>query len=134
MYTGNESGRGGCCAFPAHAGSDFERAYRAAVDTGQPQEVEAYYPAPLEAWYQVLCWPSPDGRCARPGVRAALSTLGAAGSTGITITLAVTYGHDLAALGERTRTAVARGIREHTGLDHVAVDVVIDDVLDAPRW
>jgi PAS domain S-box-containing protein len=48
-------------AFPAHAGSDFERAYRAAVDTGQPQEVEAYYPAPLEAWYQVLCWPSPDG-------------------------------------------------------------------------
>ncbi len=48
-------------AFPDTAGGPFEQAYRAAVDSGQPQTVEAYYPAPLDAWYEVLCWPSPDG-------------------------------------------------------------------------
>jgi len=48
-------------AFPDTVGSEFEQAYRAAVGTGEPQTVEAHYPAPLDAWYEVLCWPSPDG-------------------------------------------------------------------------
>ena len=48
-------------AFPGTTGGPFERAYRTAVESGQPQLVEAYYPAPLDAWYEVLCWPSPDG-------------------------------------------------------------------------
>ncbi|GHE07154.1 PAS domain-containing protein [Klenkia taihuensis] len=48
-------------AFPDTAGSEFERGYRAAVATQQPQTVHAHYPPPLDAWYDVLCWPSPDG-------------------------------------------------------------------------
>ncbi len=48
-------------AFPANVGSDFERAYRAAVDTGTPQTVQAFYPEPLDRWFEVLCWPTPDG-------------------------------------------------------------------------
>ncbi|SDN78819.1 PAS domain S-box-containing protein [Klenkia soli] len=48
-------------AFPHNVGSDFERSYRTAVATGLPQTVQAYYPAPLDAYYEVLCWPSPDG-------------------------------------------------------------------------
>lgn len=67
-----------------------------------------------------------------PGVRAALSALATGGSTAVQITLAASYGQDLAALAERTRATVARGIREQTGLDPVVVDVVIDDVLDDP--
>lgn len=48
-------------AFPDTVGGEFEQAYRSAIETGEPQTVEAYYPAPLDAWYEVLCWPSPDG-------------------------------------------------------------------------
>lgn len=62
-----------------------------------------------------------------PGVRAALSRQ--SGDDTVEITLAATYGQDLAALGDRIRAAVARGLREH-GLARVAVNVVIDDVLD----
>src|SRR3712207_5051800 len=47
--------------FPAAVGSDFERYYRAAVDTGEQQMFEAYYPPPLDAWYEVRAWPTPDG-------------------------------------------------------------------------
>ena len=48
-------------AFPDTVGNEFEAAYRTAVDTGVPQTLEAYYPAPLDAWFEVLCWPNPDG-------------------------------------------------------------------------
>ncbi|WP_232797239.1 SpoIIE family protein phosphatase [Blastococcus atacamensis] len=47
--------------FPAAVGSDFERHYRAAVATGQQQMFEAHYPAPLDAWFEVRAWPTPDG-------------------------------------------------------------------------
>jgi PAS domain S-box-containing protein len=47
--------------FPALRGSAFERAFRDAVATGRPTTVEAYYPAPLNAWYEVRALPTPDG-------------------------------------------------------------------------
>jgi uncharacterized alkaline shock family protein YloU len=76
-----------------------------------------------------------------PGVRVALSHLpatnartaqaeaGVAGeSTAIELTLAADYGQDLRALAERIRAEVTAGVRALTGLDPVAVSVVIDDV------
>ena len=42
-------------------GSDFEAHYRGAAETGEERVFEAYYPAPLDAWYEVRAWPSPDG-------------------------------------------------------------------------
>jgi PAS domain S-box-containing protein len=47
--------------FPAAVGSAFEERYRAAVGTGEEQVFEAYYPEPLEAWFEVRAWPTPDG-------------------------------------------------------------------------
>jgi PAS domain S-box-containing protein len=47
--------------FPAAVGSTFEEHYRGAADTGEPRIFEAYYPAPLDAWYEVRVYPSPDG-------------------------------------------------------------------------
>ncbi len=47
--------------FPAAVGSDFEANYRAATETGEERVFEAYYPEPLDAWYEVRAWPSPDG-------------------------------------------------------------------------
>ncbi|MCA0146991.1 SpoIIE family protein phosphatase [Blastococcus sp. LR1] len=47
--------------FPAAVGSDFERHYRAAVELGSERMFEAYYPAPLDAWFEVRAWPTPDG-------------------------------------------------------------------------
>ena len=47
--------------FPAAVGSLFEVEYRGAVATGRPRTFEAYYPAPLDAWYEVRAWPGPDG-------------------------------------------------------------------------
>lgn len=47
--------------FPDAVGSDFETNYRRAVATGEPQAFDAYYPAPLDATYEVRAWPSPDG-------------------------------------------------------------------------
>jgi serine phosphatase RsbU (regulator of sigma subunit)/PAS domain-containing protein len=54
---------GGCIwdLFPAAGGSQFEVNYRAAMSTSVEQIFEAYYPAPLDAWYEVRAWPSPDG-------------------------------------------------------------------------
>ena len=42
-------------------GSDFEVNYRGAAETGEERVFEAYYPAPLDAWYEVRAWPGPDG-------------------------------------------------------------------------
>ena len=47
--------------FPAAAGSDFEEHYRGAAATGRERVFEAYYPEPLDAWFEVRAWPSPDG-------------------------------------------------------------------------
>lgn len=47
--------------FPASVGSDFGVHYRHAASTGQPVVFDAYYPEPLNAWYEVRAWPSPDG-------------------------------------------------------------------------
>ncbi|WP_308469945.1 SpoIIE family protein phosphatase [Kineococcus rubinsiae] len=47
--------------FPAALGSDFETHYRAVAAGGEPGSFEAYYPPPLDAWYEVRAWPDPDG-------------------------------------------------------------------------
>lgn len=47
--------------FPATVGSDFEQTYRDAMGSGEPATVEAYYPAPLDGWYEIRAWPGPDG-------------------------------------------------------------------------
>ncbi len=47
--------------FPDTVGSNFEVQYRRAVETGEPVEFEAYYPPPLDDWYEIRAWPSPDG-------------------------------------------------------------------------
>jgi PAS domain S-box-containing protein len=47
--------------FPASLGSDFERHYRHAAESGDPVAFDAFYPEPLNAWYEVRAWPNPDG-------------------------------------------------------------------------
>jgi PAS domain S-box-containing protein len=47
--------------FPAAVGSDFERNYTRAMDSGQPVVFEAWYPAPLNGWFELRVWPSPEG-------------------------------------------------------------------------
>ncbi len=47
--------------FPASVGSEFERSYRRAMETGEPVMFEAYYPPPLDDWYEVRAWPTPNG-------------------------------------------------------------------------
>ena len=47
--------------FPGGLGSEFEANYRHAAATREPVAFEAYYPQPLNAWYEVQAWPSPDG-------------------------------------------------------------------------
>ena len=47
--------------FPAAVDSDFETHYRHAMESGEPVAFDAYYPPPLDSWYEVRAWPSPDG-------------------------------------------------------------------------
>lgn len=47
--------------FPAADDSDFGVNYRRAVRTGRPTTFEAYYPPPLDAWYEARAWPGSDG-------------------------------------------------------------------------
>ena len=47
--------------FPAAVGSDFETHFRGAVQSGVPVAFDAYYPEPLDGWFEVRAWPSPDG-------------------------------------------------------------------------
>ena len=47
--------------FPAAAGSVFEEVYRGAVATGRPASFEAWYPEPLDTWFEVQAWPGPEG-------------------------------------------------------------------------
>jgi serine phosphatase RsbU (regulator of sigma subunit)/PAS domain-containing protein len=48
-------------AFPATVDSAFEKGYRTAVRTGTPVHFDAHYPAPLDGWYELRAWPSPEG-------------------------------------------------------------------------
>ncbi|PWW21844.1 GAF domain-containing protein [Geodermatophilus normandii] len=48
-------------AFPAAVSSLFEESYRRAVLTREPVSFEAYYPAPLDGWYELRAWPTTDG-------------------------------------------------------------------------
>ncbi|WP_432541968.1 SpoIIE family protein phosphatase [Kineococcus sp. SYSU DK002] len=47
--------------FPDAVGSTFELQYRRAMSTGEQVDFEAYYPAPLDRWYEVRAWRDPDG-------------------------------------------------------------------------
>jgi PAS domain S-box-containing protein len=47
--------------FPLAVGSEFELYYTRSMETGVPSTFEAYYPAPLDAWYEVRALPGPDG-------------------------------------------------------------------------
>ncbi|WP_211357058.1 SpoIIE family protein phosphatase [Nocardioides rubriscoriae] len=47
--------------FPAAVGTEFETGYRSAVESGKPVLFEAYYPPPLDSWFEVRGWPGPDG-------------------------------------------------------------------------
>jgi PAS domain S-box-containing protein len=47
--------------YPAAVGSSFESEFRTAVSSGETRVFEAYYPAPLDGWYELRAWPSPDG-------------------------------------------------------------------------
>jgi PAS domain S-box-containing protein len=47
--------------FPASVGSDFEEQYRGAMGSGRQAAFEAYYPPPLDSWFEVRAWPSPEG-------------------------------------------------------------------------
>ncbi|WP_345713802.1 PAS domain-containing protein, partial [Kineococcus glutinatus] len=47
--------------FPDAVGAAFDVEYHRAVRTGEPVAFEAYYPPPLDGWYEVRAWPGPDG-------------------------------------------------------------------------
>jgi PAS domain S-box-containing protein len=46
--------------FPAYPGSDFERHYQAAMHERRKTAFTAFYP-PLDAWYDVTAYPTPEG-------------------------------------------------------------------------
>jgi PAS domain S-box-containing protein len=48
-------------AFPATVDSEFGRTYREVAATRQPATVEAFYPDPLNAWFEVQAVPTPTG-------------------------------------------------------------------------
>jgi serine phosphatase RsbU (regulator of sigma subunit) len=48
-------------SFPANIDGEFGRAYREAVATGRPCTVEAFYPHPLNAWFEVHAVPEDGG-------------------------------------------------------------------------
>src|SRR3954453_3824360 len=48
-------------AFPANVDNEFGRAYREAAATGRPCTVEAFYPCPLNAWFEVHAVPEDGG-------------------------------------------------------------------------
>ena len=47
--------------FPAAARTDVETSCRHAMTTGEPVRFDAHYPEPLNAWYEVRAWPTPEG-------------------------------------------------------------------------
>ena len=55
------AGRTVWAAFPDLEGSEFEAGCRLAVATGEARTLDIHLPEPLGAWFEVLCWPTPDG-------------------------------------------------------------------------
>ncbi|MCW2678270.1 MAG: Serine phosphatase RsbU, regulator of sigma subunit [Modestobacter sp.] len=47
--------------FPEAVGTIIEAEYRGAVASGKERVFEAYYPPPLDAWFEIRAWPGPDG-------------------------------------------------------------------------
>jgi PAS domain S-box-containing protein len=47
--------------WPYLADSPFGAAYRRAAAENVPVQVEAFYPEPLNAWFEVRCYPAPEG-------------------------------------------------------------------------
>src|SRR4029077_17182963 len=47
--------------WPHAVDSPFGAAFRRAVDENIPVQVEAFYPEPLNSWYEFRCSPTPDG-------------------------------------------------------------------------
>jgi len=47
--------------YPAALGNAFETHYRGAMDSGEPVSFDAYYPEPLNAWYEVRATPTAEG-------------------------------------------------------------------------
>jgi PAS domain S-box-containing protein len=47
--------------WPHAENSAFGASYRRAVAENLPLQVEAFYPEPLNAWFEVRCYPSPEG-------------------------------------------------------------------------
>ncbi|MGI4895840.1 MAG: SpoIIE family protein phosphatase [Janthinobacterium lividum] len=47
--------------FPATVGTQYETNYRRAVQTRQTVSFDAYYPAPLDAWFEMRAVPTDDG-------------------------------------------------------------------------
>jgi len=47
--------------WPHAKNSPFEVAFRRAATGNIPVQTEAFYPEPLNAWFDVRCYPSPDG-------------------------------------------------------------------------
>jgi serine phosphatase RsbU (regulator of sigma subunit)/PAS domain-containing protein len=47
--------------FPAALGTNFEESYRRVARTGETVVFDAYYPAPLDAWYEVRAVPERGG-------------------------------------------------------------------------
>ncbi len=47
--------------FPDALGTEFERSYRRAATRRETITFEAYYPPPLDDWYEVRVWPTSDG-------------------------------------------------------------------------
>lgn len=47
--------------WPAALGSPFGAAYRRALAENTPLQIEAFYPEPLNTWFEVRCYPGPDG-------------------------------------------------------------------------
>lgn len=77
-------------------------------------------------------FPETSIHTAQPGDmdRAPQASAGVAGaSTAIEIVLAAEYGQDLQALAAEVRAAVVAGVRANTGLEPVAVTIVIDEIL-----
>src|SRR3712207_2351148 len=48
-------------SFPFAVDTEFGRTYREVVATGTARTVEAFYPEPLDRWFEVRAVPRPDG-------------------------------------------------------------------------
>jgi len=47
--------------WPPASSSPFGAACRRSIEENIPLQLEAFYPEPLNAWFEVRCYPSPDG-------------------------------------------------------------------------